>query len=365
MKNKFLKGFAFGLASGLFTVCAGCNMTDNGKKKIVTTIAPEYDWVMNVLGDKKDNYDVKMLLDSGVDLHSYSPSPADIVAITKADLFIYVGGESDDWVEGTLKQSKNENMQVINLLETLGDEVKEEELKEGMEGHDHDHDDDNDDDHDHEGEDHYHEDEDHDEDHDHEGEDHDHEEGHEHHHEDGEKEYDEHVWLSLRNSQKFVAKISECLSTIDADNAATFKDNAKKYNDSLKDLDSRYTAAVAAGTKKTLVFADRFPFRYMVEDYKLDYYAAFLGCSAETNASFQTITHLASVIDELGLNVILKIEGSDGKIANSVKNTTTNKNQTILTMDSAQTTTTKQFAEGKTYLSIMEANLGVLKEALK
>ena len=377
MKNKFLKGVAFAMAAALFPVCTGCDVTDNGKKKIVTTIAPEYDWVMNVLGDKKDNYDVKMLLDSGVDLHSYSPSPADIVAITNADLFIYVGGESDDWVEETLKQSKNENMQVINLLETLGDDVKEEEVKEGMEGHDHDHEhgDDDDDDHDHEGEDHDHEGEDHDhegedhdhegEDHDHEGEDHDHEEGHEHHHEDGEKEYDEHVWLSLKSSQKFVTKISECLSTIDADNAATFKDNAKKYNDSLKELDGKYTSAVNAGTKKTVLFADRFPFRYLVDDYGLDYYAAFVGCSAETEASFETIKFLAEKVDELGLSVILQIESSDGKIANTVKNATTNKNQTILTMDSAQTTTTKQFADGRTYLSIMEGNLDVLKQALK
>lgn len=343
MKNKFFKYIAIAMSTAFFPICVACNSTNSGKKKIVTTIAPEYDWVMNILGDKKDNYDVKMLLDSGVDLHSYSPSPADIVSVTNADLFVYVGGESDEWVEDTLKQSKNKDMQVINLLEVLGDEVKEEEIKEGMEGHD--------DNHDHEGEDHD------DEDHDHEGD--------EHHHEDGEIEYDEHVWLSLKHSQKFVTKICDCLSTIDADNAETFKANAKKYNDSLKDLDGKYATAVAAGTKKTLVFADRFPFRYLVDDYSLDYYAAFVGCSAETEASFQTITHLAKVIDDLGINVILQIDGSDGKIANTVKNATTNKNQTILTMDSAQTTTTKQFADGKTYLSIMEANLDVLKQALK
>ena len=373
MKKNIFKYIALAVSTVFFPVCVACNTTDSGKKKIVTTIAPEYDWVMNVLGDKKDNFDVKMLLDSGVDLHSYSPSPADIISITNADLFIYVGGESDEWVEDTLKEAKNKDMQVINLLETLGDDVKEEELKEGMEGHDHDHEhDDDDDDHDHEGEDHDHEGEDHDDDHDHEGEDHDHEdedhdheEGHEHHHEDGEKEYDEHVWLSLKHSQKFVTKISECLSTIDGDNAETYKTNAKKYNDSLKDLDAKYTSAVNAGTKKTVLFADRFPFRYLVDDYGLDYYAAFVGCSAETEASFETIKFLAEKVDELGLSVILQIESSDGKIANTVKNATTNKNQTILTMDSAQTTTTKQFADGRTYLSIMEGNLDVLKQALK
>ena len=183
--------------------------------------------------------------------------------------------------------------------------------------------------------------------------------------EDGEKEYDEHVWLSLKHSQKFVTKISECLSTIDGNNAETYKTNAKKYNDNLKDLDGKYTSAVNAGTKKTVLFADRFPFRYLVDDYGLDYYAAFVGCSAETEASFETIKFLADKVDELGLSVILQIESSDGKIANTVKNATANKNQTILTMDSAQTTTTKQFAEGRTYLSIMEGNLDVLKQALK
>ena len=357
MKKNIFKCIALAVSTVFFPVCVACNTTDSGKKKIVTTIAPEYDWVMNVLGDKKDYFDVKMLLDSGVDLHSYSPSPADIISITNADLFIYVGGESDEWVEDTLKEAKNKDMQVINLLETLGDDVKEEEVVDGMQ---------EDPDHDHEGEDHDDEDHDHEgEDHDHEDEDHDHEEGHEHHHEDGEKEYDEHVWLSLKHSQKFVTKISECLSTIDGDNAETYKTNAKKYNDSLKELDGKYTSAVNAGTKKTVLFADRFPFRYLVDDYGLDYYAAFVGCSAETEASFETIKFLADKVDELGLSVILQIESSDGKIANTVKNATANKNQTILTIDSAQTTTTKQFAEGRTYLSIMEGNLDVLKQALK
>ena len=350
MKNKFLKIMGIALSSTLIPLCASCDNSNDGKKKIVTTIAPEYDWVMNVLGDKQDDFNVRMLLDSGVDLHSYSPSPKDIVDVSNADLFIYVGGESDEWVEDALKDAKNKDMQVINLLEVLGDKVKEEEVKEGMQEHDHDHE--------HEGEDHE------GEDHDHEGEDHDHE-GEGHHHEEGETEYDEHVWLSLKYSQTFVTKIGECISTIDADNVATYKANAEAYNAKLKELDSKYTKAVADGSKKTLLFADRFPFRYMVDDYSLDYYAAFVGCSAETEASFETITFLAKKIDELGLSVILQIESSDGKIANTVKNATTNKNQTILTMDSAQSTTTAQFKEGRTYLSIMEGNLDVLKQALK
>ncbi|MBQ3380403.1 MAG: zinc ABC transporter substrate-binding protein [Oscillospiraceae bacterium] len=151
------------------------------KKRIVTTIFPIYDWVMNVLGEQAENAEVSMLLDNGVDLHSYQPTADDIVRISGCDLFIYVGGESDEWVRDALQEATNKNMAVINLMEALGDSVKEEELVEGME-HDHDHA--------------------HEEDHEHE-EDHDHahEEDHDHDAEQEEVEYDEHVWLSLKNAR--------------------------------------------------------------------------------------------------------------------------------------------------------------------
>ena len=333
MKKKFMKYVAFAISSLLAPLCISCNGNNNGKMKIITTIFPEYDWVMNVLGDKKDNFDVSMLLDSGVDLHSYSPTPKDIVSISNCDLFVYVGGESDEWVDDVLKQAKNKDMAVINLMEVLGDKAKEEELIEGMQGEDHDHD---------------HED----------GEDHDHD------HEDEEKEYDEHVWLSLNNSQLFVQTISDNLSNLDKDNANYYKSNADTYINNLKALDAQYKDAVSKANKDTLLFADRFPFRYLVDDYSLKYYAAFIGCSAETEASFETIKFLADKVDELGLNYILKIESSDGAIANTVKNATQNKNQTILTMDSIQSATTKEYANGRNYLAIMQSNLIVLKQAL-
>ena len=342
MKNKHFRLLGIALAALTIPFCASCDLKkDDGKMSIVATIFPEYDWVMNVLGEKKDDAKVTLLLDSGVDLHSYQPTPKDIVTVSKCDLFIYVGGESDEWVEDVLKTAANKDMKTINLMETLGDAVKEEEIIEGMEGEDHDHD--------HE-----------------EGEDHDHEEGEEHDHEEEEEvEYDEHVWLSLKNAQVLVNEISKALGEIDADNAETYKANAATYVNSLKDLDARYAQAVAAGTKDTLVFADRFPFRYLVDDYNLKYYAAFVGCSAETKASFETIVFLADKVDTLGLTTILKIESSDGSIANTVKSSTTNKNQQILTMDSIQSATTKEYKEGRTYLSIMEQNLTVLKEAVK
>ena len=334
MKYKISKIMGLALSSLIIPFCASCNINGSGDKmSIVTTIFPEYDWVMNILGEKKDNADVTLLLDNGIDLHSYQPTPKDIVTISKCDLFIYVGGESDEWVDDALKQAINKDMKVINLMETLGDAVKEEEVIEGMEEEDHDHD--------HE-----------------EGEDHDHEE-------EEEVEYDEHVWLSLKNAEVIVKEIGKSLSVIDKENADYYNGNVTTYVNKLKDLDSRYANAVKAGTKDTLLFADRFPFRYLADDYSLKYYAAFVGCSAETEASFETIKFLANKVDELGLNVILKIESSDGGIAKTVKDATTNKNQTIMTMDSLQSASTKEYKAGRNYLSVMEQNLTVLKDAVK
>ncbi|MBF1175721.1 MAG: zinc ABC transporter substrate-binding protein [[Eubacterium] sulci] len=322
----------------VLAVCAlsGCGTSKSGedtkdkKIKIVTTIFPEYDWVMQILGDKADKADVTMLLDKGVDLHSYQPSTADIAKISEADVFIYVGGESDEWVEDVLKQAKNKNLKVINLMDVMGDKAKEEEVKEGMQPE---------------------------------------EEEHAEEAKDGkeeeEVEYDEHVWLSLKNAKIFTKKIADVLSEVDKDNAKTYQANYESYAKKLDDLDKKYADAVASAKNKTLVFGDRFPFRYLVNDYGLDYYAAFVGCSAESEASFETVTFLAKKIDELGLGNVLTIEGKNHKIAKTVVDNTKNKDQKVLTMDSMQSTTSKDVKDGATYLGIMEKNLEVLKEALK
>ena len=324
MKKNILKYVAFAITSLLAPLCLSCNGINNGKMKIITTIFPEYDWVMNVLGDKKDNFDVSMLLDSGVDLHSYSPTPKDIVSISNCDLFVYVGGESDGWVSDVLRQAKNKEMVVINLMEVLGDKAKEEEVIEGMQG----------------------------------------EEEEEEEEEEG-PEYDEHVWLSLNNSQLFISSICDSLSKLDKDNSNYYKSNADTYINNLKALDAEYKDAVSKASKDTLLFADRFPFRYLVDDYSLKYYAAFIGCSAETEASFETMSFLVNKVNELNLKVILKIESSDGKIAETVKKNANNSDTiTILTMDSVQSATTSEYANGRNYLSIMQSNLIVLKQAL-
>jgi len=308
----------------LVGVLAGCgkqndtNKTD--KLSIVTTIFPEYDWVKEILGDKADNAEITMLLDNGVDLHSYQPTADDIVKISDCDLFIYVGGESDEWVDDALKNATNKNMKVINLLEVLGDSVKEEETVEGMQEEEHDHEE--------------------------------------------EAEYDEHVWLSLKNAETLCDAISGALQQIDPDNKDTYTANSDAYVKKLSALDADYKAAVDAASNKTVLFGDRFPFRYLVDDYGLSYYAAFAGCSAETEASFETISFLAGKVDELKLPCVLTIEGKDHKIAETVVENTTAKNQKVLTMDSMQSTTSKDVKNGTTYLSVMEKNLSVLKEAL-
>ena len=303
-------------------------VSEDGKTiSVVTTIFPEYDWVRQVVGSNS-NVEITMLLDNGVDLHSYQPTAEDIMKIASCDLFIYVGGESDEWVEDALAESTNPDMKVINLLETLGDKVQEEEVVEGMEAEEEEE-----------------------------------EEGEEG--EEEEVEYDEHVWLSLKNAEILVDEIANNLAEIDADNVDTYKTNAANYVTELTALDEKYATAVSEGTADTILFGDRFPFRYLVDDYGLNYYAAFVGCSAETEASFETINFLSEKVDELGLKTVLTIENSDQKIAETIISNTKNKDAQILAMDSMQTTTSEDVANGVTYLGVMEENLKVLAEALK
>ena len=291
--------------------------------------------------------DVSILLDSGVDLHSYQPTVQDILKVSAADVFAFVGGESDEWVEGALAEAVNPEMKVVNLVEAMGEDIKMEEIVEGME-HEHDHDHDHDD-HDHDEDDH-----DHDEDdHDHDEDEHDHEHEHEH-----EEEADEHVWLSLRNAQKLVAALTDALCKADPADAEAFRANAAAYIEKLAALDAQYSEAVSSAAFRTILFGDRFPFRY------LDYFAAFSGCSAESEASFATIVFLAGKVDELGLPTVLTIENPRTRIAQTIVESTREKNQKILSLDSMQGTTAADIAAGATYLGVMESNLAVLRDAL-
>lgn len=305
-------------------VLSGCAPQDDSaasnKLNIVTTIFPAYDWVREILGAETDRAEITMLLDSGVDLHSYQPTVDDIVKISDCDLFLYVGGESDGWVDDALKNAPNKERKVIRLLDVLGDSAKAEETVAGMQEEEHDHEE--------------------------------------------EAEYDEHIWLSLKNAQVLVAAISEALQETDPARKDTYAANAAAYVEKLSALDGEYRAAVDSGKYKTLLFGDRFPFRYLADDYGLDYYAAFPGCSAETEASFETVSFLAGKMDALGLPCVLTIEGTQHKIAETIVQNTAQKNQQILTMDSMQAVTANDAVSGVSYLSIMEKNLSVLKKAL-
>lgn len=312
--------------AGIHTAEAKTTEETDKKLNIVTTIFPEYDWTRAILGDRADDVNLTMLLDNGTDLHSFQPAVKDIMKVSSCDLLIYVGGESDQWIEDALESAQNKDMKTINLMEVLGDSIKEEETVEGMQESDHDHD------HDHEDEE--------------------------------EKEYDEHVWTSMRNAEVICDAIAATLEEMDPENKEIYQSNAETYKEKLSALDEEYQETVDSAKQKTLIFADRFPFRYLVDDYGLNYYAAFSGCSAESEASFKTVTFLAGKVDELGVKSVLTMEKSDDRIAQTVIENTKAKDQKILQLNSMQSITSEEIADGATYLSVMEDNLGVLKEAL-
>ena len=348
--------------AALFALVA-CN--DNPKSKIakdhkisiITTIYPEYAWTKEILGTRTDSVNLTLLIKNGIDLHSYKPTAHDVAKIASADMVIYVGGESDEWIKDALTASPKKGRVEINLMEALGDRVKAEEIVEGMQAEDEHH-------HEHaEEHEHEHHDE-HAEKHEHEHHD-EHAEAHEHHHHDEEVENDEHVWLSLKNAEILVKKIAEELSKIDAAHASAYKQNAEAYIAQIQSLDAEYRTAVESAARKTVLFGDRFPFRYLVDDYGIKYYAAFVGCSAESEASFETIAFLAGKMDSESLPSIFIIENGNDKIAKAVL-AASKKSQSaqILSINSMQSITEKQINEGINYISLMRANLENLKKAL-
>ena len=291
----------------------------NGGLQIVCTVFPYYDWVKN-LTKGIENVNVTLLLDSGVDLHSYQPSAKDIVTISSADIFIYTDGTSDKWVNDVLSTSQNDGTVTLPLMTNLPEESLFCVESIGNEEHTH-------------------------------------EDGEEHNH-----TADEHIWLSLKNAIKIIENIKNVLCELDADNAEAYKANYIEYYTALNDLDKAYSTTLAECQKDAVVFADRFPFIYLIKDYSLSYHAAFSGCSAESEASFETVKRLADKIDTLGLSYILITETSDGSVANTVKESTKDKNQEILVLNAMQSVTKEQLADS--YIEVMTENLAVLKKAL-
>ena len=322
-----MKKFTAIILAALFVMplFAGCAAHKKYGSKLVITAAafPEYDWI-RVLTAGNDNIELNLLLDTGVDLHSYQPTAPDIVKIADSDVFVYVGGESESWTDKLVKSSQNKDLICISPLSELGEMAKLAEEAEGMQ----------------------------------------HNEEGEEEKEEEEEEYDEHIWLSLKNAAYLCSQTAKKLCEIDPQNKDLYENNLSAYKEKLGKLDKEYEEAVASAKTKTLIFADRFPFRYLVDDYGLSYYAAFSGCSAESEASFETIVFLANKIDELGLETVVKIETSDGKLAETVKNSTKSKNQKTVTLNSLQSVTLEMANGGTTYISVMEKNLEALKEAL-
>lgn len=352
--KKFAAFAMFVLATALmFVACsAESNEKATAQKKvsIVATIYPQYDWLKNVLGDRLDAVNLKLLIKNGTDLHSYKPSAQDIAAIASADMVVFVGGESDEWIEKALKATPKEGRVQVNLMEALGDRVKEEEVVEGMQAE----------------EEHHHEHGEETEEHEHEH--HEHAEEHEHeHHEHAEApENDEHIWLSLKNAELLVMNLADALSKVDTAHATENHMNAGLYIAKISALDAQYRAATDSASLKTILFGDRFPFRYLVDDYGIKYFAAFVGCSAESEASFETVAFLAGKMDSLALPAIFTIDGSNGKIARAILDASKKSKETpVLTLNSMQSVTDAQMQSGTDYLSIMQSNLEVLKKAIK
>lgn len=305
------------LSAGLLSACTDAPEKDE-KLNIVCTVFPYYDWVKNITGDS-GNIDITLLLDSGTDLHSYQPTAADIITISSADIFIYTGGTSDSWVKDALTTSNNEETVVLDMMGNLPEDSLFCVEAIGEEEHIH--------------------------------------EGEEHHH-----QHDEHIWLSLKNALRLSEIIKNVIQDKDPENKDKYQENFDIFRNKLDSLDKSFTEEIGKCPKDTIIFADRFPFIYLTNDYGIKYAAAFSGCSAESEASFETVTKLAEKTDELGLSCIVITETADGSIAETVRNTTKNKDQDILTLNSMQSVTKDKL--GISYIEIMEENLKVIKTAL-
>ena len=286
---------------------------------VVTNSYAAYDWVKQIFADDTDHIRMTYLLENGVDLHNYQPDAEDIRKIADCDVFIYVGGESDRWAADAIRNSGNSHLLAVHMLACIGKLAKEEEVKEGMQAE-----------------------------------------------EEEEPETDEHVWLSVRNASVITGVIFNQVSSLvtDPEELKQITANYENYQAELMKLDQEYAKAVSAADLDTVIFGDRFPFRYLLDDYGIDYYAAFAGCSAETEASFETVRFLAEKADEIGARNILTIETGNQKLAETIINNTQTGDQGILVMNSIQSVNAEEVKAGLSYLEVMRENLEVLKQAL-
>ena len=312
MKQKIYALLALVLFALPLTGCGGQPEKDG--ISVVAAIFPEYDWARQIIGDCA-GVQLHFLVDDGVDPHSFQPSVADMVTVSDCDLLIYGGGESDKWLEDVLAEPANKNIRSIALLPLLVEKAHTEEIVAGMQVSK------------------------------------------------AEEEADEHVWLSLRNAALFCDAITQALCEMDPGQAEHYQANLDAYLKKLSELDEAYRQTVQAARKNTLVVCDRFPYRYLTEDYGLHYYAAFPGCSAETGASFETVVFLADRVRELEPNALLVTETGDQQLAKTVAENAGRADMAVLTLDSMQSISAQQAAKVD-YLSVMEQNRLVLEQAL-
>lgn len=289
---------------------------EEGELKIVCSVFPLYDWTREIVGES-DALSLELLVDSGTDMHSYQASVGDIITLTECDLFIYVGGASDAWAEEALRSHENPNRVELRLLDYI--ECEDLSCHSG-EGHDHTHE----------------------------------AEG-----------YDEHIWLSLRNAARVSAVIADAIASLDPLNASLYLENSTTYIDNLNALDAFYAEAFQACAQRVLLFADRFPFVYLTRDYEILCFAAFSGCSSESEASAATVRTLAVQLDEYGLSSVLILEDSSDSIADAVIAASKSENVSVLSVDSMQSVSEADIRGGVRYLTVMEKNLALFLEAMQ
>lgn len=324
------------LGMAVFCGCASPQVQNTkeesaGKVRVVCTTFPQYDWVRNLLGEASEHVEIILLVKNNADIHNYQPSAQDMIFMKEADLFLYVGGESDAWVSDLMAADSSLAEKSVSLSDVLLE-------KDMLECADHDHGD-------------------HDHTHDHEDDEHIHTDDHIH-------EYDEHIWLSLENAEVLCEYISDRLCRLMPNSASVIQGSTTAYISELQDLDAEYQSAVQSSAGQPLIFGDRFPFCYLAADYDLEYYAAYTGCNAEVEVGFDTIISLAGKVDELKSDHVLVIDGSDRSIAKTVLASAKHQYVEILEMDSMQSVSWEDVQNGASYLGIMKANLEVLREAL-
>ena len=303
-----MKKFIAVLSIFLLFTASGCaptgyNSADNGKISIVCTVFPQYDWVKNLISGAEDKYELTLLTDKGVDIHSYQPSADDIIKIAESSLIIYTGGESDAWVKDYTKDIEGKSF--INMLEAVEDDAL---------------------------------------------------------YDVEENENDEHVWMSFDNAEEICEKISEQLIRFDPSDEELYNKNKENYENKLEALEKEYADAVDSSKNKIVVIADRFPFRYLFDEYDISYYAAFPGCSAETEASFEKVKTLSEKAEST--SAVLVTDNGNISLAQTVISNTSDKNKPILSLCSMQNVKKEDIDSGFTYLTAMRDNLETLKKAL-